>query len=97
MTNARPFGLAFLVRSPDRIRTGVTALRGRRPRPLDDGAVLVLTCCAGVASAVQTTVSPPVRPTGGSGGNPPGMNERGRTSRPRCHTELLGYQDSNLD
>jgi hypothetical protein len=24
--------------SPDRIRTGVTALRGRRPRPLDDGA-----------------------------------------------------------
>ena len=25
-------------RSPDRIRTGVTALRGRRPRPLDDGA-----------------------------------------------------------
>ena len=25
--------------SPDRIRTGVTALRGRRPRPLDDGAV----------------------------------------------------------
>lgn len=26
--------------SPDRIRTGATALRGRRPRPLDDGAVL---------------------------------------------------------
>ena len=25
-------------RSPDRIRTGATALRGRRPRPLDDGA-----------------------------------------------------------
>jgi hypothetical protein len=25
--------------SPDRIRTGATALRGRRPRPLDDGAV----------------------------------------------------------
>src|SRR5437763_3536980 len=24
--------------SPDRIRTGATALRGRRPRPLDDGA-----------------------------------------------------------
>lgn len=24
--------------SPDRIRTGVTGLRGRRPRPLDDGA-----------------------------------------------------------
>jgi hypothetical protein len=27
-----------LLGSPDRIRTGVTALRGRRPRPLDDGA-----------------------------------------------------------
>ncbi len=24
--------------SPDQIRTGVTGLRGRRPRPLDDGA-----------------------------------------------------------
>ena len=30
-----------LFSSPDRIRTGVTALRGRRPRPLDDGAVHV--------------------------------------------------------
>ena len=29
--------------SPDRIRTGVTALRGRRPRPLDDGAVHIPT------------------------------------------------------
>ena len=27
--------------SPEQIRTAVTALRGRRPRPLDDGAVLV--------------------------------------------------------
>ena len=32
--------------SPDRIRTGATALRGRRPRPLDDGDLL--RCCAGV-------------------------------------------------
>ncbi len=30
--------------SPDRIRTGATALRGRRPRPLDDGAVDTLCC-----------------------------------------------------
>src|ERR1700759_4272335 len=52
--------------SPDRIRTGVTALRGRRPRPLDDGAVHGAGVLgAGVASAVQTTASPPVRPTGG--------------------------------
>jgi hypothetical protein len=48
--------------SPDRIRTGVTALRGRRPRPLDDGAEQV---DAGRASGVQTTASPPVRPTDG--------------------------------
>jgi uncharacterized membrane protein YoaK (UPF0700 family) len=36
-------GRGLLVRvvggSPERIRTAVTALRGRRPRPLDDGAV----------------------------------------------------------
>ena len=30
----------FLSGSPDQIRTGVTGLRGRRPRPLDDGAVV---------------------------------------------------------
>src|SRR6185437_3788180 len=29
---------AHVLGSPDRIRTGATALRGRRPRPLDDGA-----------------------------------------------------------
>ena len=40
ITKCQAIGLAFHVRSPDRIRTGVTALRGRRPRPLDDGAVL---------------------------------------------------------
>src|SRR5579863_8437655 len=34
--------------SPDRIRTGVTALRGRRPRPLDDGAVHGIDTTAGV-------------------------------------------------
>lgn len=38
ITSARPLAWHF-VGSPDRIRTGVTALRGRRPRPLDDGAV----------------------------------------------------------
>jgi hypothetical protein len=61
--------------SPDRIRTGVTALRGRRPRPLDDGAVhsrAVLpqadrTGFAGdtnrSSSAQQTTASGAVGPT----------------------------------
>ena len=33
------YGLITL-RSPDRIRTGAAALRGRCPRPLDDGALL---------------------------------------------------------
>ena len=37
-------------RSPDRIRTGVTALRGRRPRPLDDGALRVAGGSASPAS-----------------------------------------------
>ena len=34
-----PKGRRFSCGSPDQIRTGVTGLRGRRPRPLDDGAV----------------------------------------------------------
>ncbi len=55
--------------SPDRIRTGVTALRGRRPRPLDDGAVPCPSATAprskpAIPSGVQTTASPPARPTG---------------------------------
>ena len=33
--------------SPEQIRTAVTALRGRRPRPLDDGAVLRRGCALG--------------------------------------------------
>jgi hypothetical protein len=39
--------------SPDRIRTGVTALRGRRPRPLDDGAEMV---AEGSASQANNTI-----------------------------------------
>ena len=55
--------------SPDRIRTGVTALRGRRPRPLDDGAVPCPSATRpgskpAISSGVQTTASPPARPTG---------------------------------
>jgi hypothetical protein len=41
-------GVGVVRCSPDRIRTGATALRGRRPRPLDDGARLILLvdpCC----------------------------------------------------
>ena len=33
--------------SPEQIRTAVTALRGRRPRPLDDGAVLCFSSSGG--------------------------------------------------
>lgn len=77
ITSARPLAWHF-VGSPDRIRTGVTALRGRRPRPLDDGAVRgtdriqlsLRSRDAGEASAVQTTASPPVRPTGCHSGRP---------------------------
>jgi hypothetical protein len=35
---ARPAIREAQMCSPDRIRTGATALRGRRPGPLDDGA-----------------------------------------------------------
>ena len=37
---ARDTGPGLRMGSPEQIRTAVTALRGRRPRPLDDGAVL---------------------------------------------------------
>ena len=37
---ARDGSRASMCGSPEQIRTAVTALRGRRPRPLDDGAVL---------------------------------------------------------
>jgi hypothetical protein len=63
--------------SPDRIRTGVTALRGRRPRPLDDGAVhprqdstVPRSRDSGMASGVQTTASQPLWRTGGHAGGP---------------------------
>ena len=39
-TRTSPATRAGLSCSPEQIRTAVTALRGRRPRPLDDGAVL---------------------------------------------------------
>src|SRR3984957_11696317 len=55
--------------SPDRIRTGVTALRGRRPRPLDDGAEhapagILPGPRSGITGSAQTTASTAVRPTG---------------------------------
>ncbi len=74
-----------------------------------------------LASALQTTASPPVRPTGGYnewlssaarrtaastsppfrqafvGGDPPDMNKRRRETTSALVTDLLGYQDSNLD
>ena len=34
----RPRGSVVIFGSPNRIRTGVLALKGRCPRPLDDGA-----------------------------------------------------------
>src|SRR6266496_5795816 len=61
--------------SPDRIRTGATALRGRRPRPLDDGARRL----AGVPGLEPRLTGPePVglpitpHPTGPSGPQPSG-------------------------
>src|SRR3954454_11572317 len=65
----RPLGPGALVRcSPEGIRTLATAVRGRRPGPLDDGA-------GRVDSATAETAAPPGAgsleredpPTGGSG------------------------------
>ena len=47
--------------SPERIRTAVSALRGRRPRPLDDGA----------RTSDSTTVPVTVEPARGGGIEPP--------------------------
>lgn len=49
---ARPRGPGFSSCSPEQIRTAVTALRGRRPRPLDDGALLNRERCRRTASGV---------------------------------------------
>ncbi len=37
--------------TPYRIRTGVTAVRGRRPEPLDEGSFRSLSTCPGSAGA----------------------------------------------
>src|SRR5580693_2974729 len=91
--------------SPDRIRTGVTALRGRRPRPLDDGAEhapagILPGPRSGSTGSAQTTASATVRPTGGWRFRWLPLsetNKRGREAHPRCQLSWLGYQDSNLD
>src|SRR5436305_12226856 len=50
--------------SPDRIPTGATALRGRRPRPLDDGAVTVRAGVPGLEPRLTEpeSVGPPITP-----------------------------------
>ena len=75
--------------SPEQIRTAVTALRGRRPRPLDDGALL------GTAGAAPW-VGPFRRgePTG-SGGRTRTPNDRARTCCVADYTTPEGLgQDS---
>jgi hypothetical protein len=72
--------------SPDRIRTGVTALRGRRPRPLDDGAEHVpdrRPCRAGIRYHRQRT---DYRFGHGEANRrlaAPGTDKRGRDIHPR--------------
>lgn len=60
---ASPTGLC----SPEQIRTAVTALRGRRPRPLDDGAKQRFQH----ESVGQIGVQPPLQPARGGGLEPP--------------------------
>ena len=50
--------------SPNRIRTGVTGVRGRRPKPLDDGALAGF-LLAGIAAPCQTDWERIARGSGG--------------------------------
>ena len=52
-TRRNPCWARVSVGSPDRIRTGVTALRGRRPGPLDDGAGTIRDCSGMAARPTQ--------------------------------------------
>ena len=85
--------------SPDRIRTGVTALRGRRPRPLDDGAEhgTAGSCRAGMLAAPAAYRLPPHRRSGQptaksqrSGAWRLGMNKRGHRIVSALATPLAG-------
>jgi hypothetical protein len=90
----RPLTWYFLC-SPERIRTAVTALRGRRPRPLDDGTMIFIYFLAVSRSdgAQLTGHSSPVR-TGFSQTVP---NRKMSHSDRKGRATQLGYQDSNLE
>ena len=68
-------------RSPDGIRTRATALRGRRPRPLDDGALPTLPNLDSATGSDRNRASLAAA-------------RRPATKSPRFP---LGYQDSNLE
>jgi hypothetical protein len=80
--------------TPERIRTAVTALRGRRPRPLDDGG---LPCVRPLRFPARAWPSlPDLFPFLESApGSHSKVGEAGRSGRNRL--TQLGYQDSNLD
>ena len=63
--------------SPEQIRTAVSALRGRRPRPLDDGAVVLAP--GWVHHRHRVGGRPAGRPPDGSGGRTRTPNDRTRT------------------
>jgi hypothetical protein len=61
---ARSNGL-FLFGTPYRIRTGVTAVRGRRPEPLDEGSVDVFLAVPAVRGAYYTAPGSMLKPNSG--------------------------------
>ena len=71
--------------SPDGIRTRATALRGRRARPLHNGALAVLPSRSKRSTAAEETI--PVRWF---------ISESRRTHK-QIGRSTLGYKDSNLD
>ena len=77
--------------SPERIRTAVTALRGRRPRPLDDGAMY-----ARAKRSDYVSRDPEAVPIGfrGSGARTRTPKNRTRTCRVANYTTPEGGAES---
>ncbi len=78
---ASTIGVPDLLRTPDRIRTGATALRGRRARPLHNGGLAVPMSLEGPMNSERKP-------------SEAGFSHKIAVRRTAIS---LGYQDSNLD
>ena len=53
-----PYEVIVRIRTPNGIRTRVAAVKGRSPRPLDDGSLLALASCASNREELYTGTTP---------------------------------------